>query len=142
MVDTERVRSASAPAEGPLQVHKKQHSVVFPAETLPLLQKYPSAPLDTLMHQSRTDKQSLLFRRSACMLGLRCGHTHPTLSRSLYQHVRGLAQAQGVCGIRLYADDDNARAQATVRPQLPQASTRHVRHAVARHCAPCKVACV
>ncbi|KAK9831307.1 hypothetical protein WJX81_000798 [Elliptochloris bilobata] len=33
--------------------------------------------------------------------------------RALYQHVRQLALAQGVCGIRLYADDHNARAMTT-----------------------------
>ena len=58
-----------------------------------------------------------------CLLSCFCSLLHaclrpPSLRRSLYRHVRGLAQAQGVCGIRLYADSDNARAQATVRPWL------------------------
>ena len=35
--------------------------------------------------------------------------------RALYSHVRQLAKDSGASGIRLYADNDNARANQTVR---------------------------
>ncbi len=35
-------------------------------------------------------------------------------TRSLYDHVCKLARSEGVCGIRLYADEHNTRARSTV----------------------------
>ena len=43
-------------------------------------------------------------------------HRKKGLYRRLYQHVRQLAKDSGASGIRLYADNDNARANTTVRP--------------------------
>jgi len=42
-------------------------------------------------------------------------HRKKGLYRRLYQHVRQLAKDSGASGIRLYADNDNARANKTVR---------------------------
>ena len=42
-------------------------------------------------------------------------HRKKGLYRRLYQHVRQLAKDSGASGIRLYADNDNARANQTVR---------------------------
>ena len=41
-------------------------------------------------------------------------HRKKGLYRRLYQHVRQLAKDSGASGIRLYADNDNARANKTV----------------------------
>ena len=43
-------------------------------------------------------------------------HRKKGLYKRLYQHVRQLAKDSGASGIRLYADNDNARANKTVRP--------------------------
>jgi ribosomal protein S18 acetylase RimI-like enzyme len=41
---------------------------------------------------------------------------HQGVFRALYRHVRDLARSRdGVCGIRLYVEQDNARAQKTYR---------------------------
>lgn len=51
-------------------------------------------------------------RLSALPKGCACCTRAPR--RRLYQHVRAEAEKEGAAGLRLYADDGNTRAHATV----------------------------
>jgi GNAT superfamily N-acetyltransferase len=49
-------------------------------------------------------------------------HRRQGLFRALYQHAKQKSQDSGACGLRLYADVENAKAQETVRAQRSASS--------------------
>ena len=61
-----------------------------------------------------------MCRRNANIWWIQSVYTHPEhrrkgLFRLLFEHVKAAARAEGAAGLRLYADEDNTRAQDTYR---------------------------